>query len=395
MITMAKFQVSFSLNHSVLCCPTVKKIKKVRKKLDHASKDSSVLSLLHHRADGDQSSHHDVFDETEIIGRDRDKKSIKDLLLANSQECFSIIPIVGLGGLGKTALAKLIFSDQDERYNLDLRIWINLNVNYDLNSIAFAIISEANRVEEGTLQVNEECQGNPQIIMNCLREVLHDKRCLIVLDGLCSTDDGQLLHLKKMLRDTQKDAKIIVTTCSEKVAGLMHTVQPYKLGPLSEEYCWAIFSQKVCDDGDNPNLTRIRKQIVNRCEGIPAVVRSLSSFVYDKGMSIWNDEKQELWKLERQFPLQINMFSSMKQIYYNMPPPLKSCLSYLSLFPKGFGIRMENLIRQWAALGILGSAYGTMPIYSQGTKYIQELFSVFFLQACARSSVSDHCLGFV
>jgi len=371
----------------------VNKMKKIRKSLDRASEDSFIFSLLHHRADADQSCDHDVFDENAIIGRNKDKENVRALLLSNSEQKVSIIPIVGLGGLGKTALAQLIFSDQDELYNFDLRVWINLNMSYDFNSIATAIISEANRTEEGTSQVNEEGEYNPQILMSCLREVLSDKRCLIVLDGLWSTDEGQLLHLKRMLQSTQ-NTKIVVTTCSENVAKLMHTVQPYKLGPLSEKSCWTIFSQRIFGGGDNSDLTRIGKQIVNRCEGIPGVIHSLSAFVHDKGTSTWNwnDENEELWKLEKQFPLHINMFSSVKWIYYKMPSALKLCLSYLSMFPKGYDIRMENVITQWAALGILGSTHGSLPVYSQGRKYIQELLSVFFLEAPDKSTVSDYSL---
>ncbi|XP_021308594.1 putative disease resistance protein RGA3 isoform X4 [Sorghum bicolor] len=376
---------SFSSNHSVLHCRMMNKMKKIRKSLDHASEDSFIFTLLHHRADADQSDHN-VFDENAIIGRNKDKENVRVLLLSNSEQKISIIPIVGLGGLGKTALAQLIFSDQDERYNFDLRVWINLNMSYDFNSIASAIISEVNITEEGTSQVNGG-EYNPQILMNCLLEVLNDKRCLIVLDGLWSIDEGQLLHLKRMLQSTQ-NTKIIVTTCSENVANLMHTVRPYKLDPLSEENCWTIFSQRVFGGGDNSDLTRIGKQIVNKCEGIPGVIHSLGAFMHDNGTSTWNwnDKNEELWKLEKQFPLQINLFSSVKQIYYKMPLALKSCLSYLSMFPKGSNIRMENVITQWAALGILGSTHGSLPVYAQGRKYIQELLSVFFLEAHDKST---------
>ena len=81
----------------------VKKIKKIRKSLDHVSKDF-ILSLLHHSTDGDQTCHHDVFDESAIIGRDNDKENLRALLWSNCEEIFSIIPIVGLGDWGKQFL---------------------------------------------------------------------------------------------------------------------------------------------------------------------------------------------------------------------------------------------------------------------------------------------------
>ena len=58
---------------------------------------------------------HSYVDVSNIIGRDLEKENILRMLMQPSndeQENVSVIPIIGIGGMGKTALAKLVFNDE-------------------------------------------------------------------------------------------------------------------------------------------------------------------------------------------------------------------------------------------------------------------------------------------
>ncbi|KAM3256961.1 hypothetical protein ACQJBY_049384 [Aegilops geniculata] len=372
----------------------VNRMKILRKRLDLLARDSVVFSLMQHpKCDLEQSDIQEEFYRSAIVGRDSDKAKIKELILQNDTETLSIIPIVGLVGLGKTTLARLIFYDWGEEWNLDLRIWIDLNRKFDLKNIAAGIISQANGTKEGPSEVNTNIQihENLQLLKNRLHKTLHDKRCLIVLDGLCSTDKSQLDELKEMLRCTNKSIKVLVTTSSEITAELMQTFPPYKLSPLSENDCSTIFSEKAFGDGGNVNacLKKIGKQIVKRCDGIPSLAHFLGSVVHNQVMGVWLAARDEpIWKLESTYSMKVEVFSSLNQIYYDMPSVLKLCFLYLSVFPKGSIIDKEKLIRQWIALDVIGSKHGTLPSYLQAEMYIQDLLSVHFLQVKKTHSVN-------
>ncbi|KAE8816258.1 disease resistance protein TAO1-like [Hordeum vulgare] len=372
----------------------VNRMKILRKKLDLLASDSVVFSFLQHpKCDLEQSGIQEEFCITAIVGRDSDKAKIKKLILENGTETLSIIPIVGLVGLGKTTLARLIFHDQGEGWNLDLRIWIDLNRKFDLTNIAAEIISQANGTKEGPSEVNTNIQIHEdlQLLKNRLQKTLHDKRCLIVLDGLCSTDKSQLDELKEMLRRTNKWIKVLVTTSSDITAELMHTFPPYKLFPLSEDDCWTIFFEKAFGDGGTVNacLEKIGKQIVKRCDGIPSLAHFLGSVVHNQVMDVWLAARDEpIWKLESTYSMKVKVFASLNQIYYDMPSALKLCFLYLSVFPKGSIIDKEKLIRQWIALDIIGSKHGTLPSYVQAEMYIQDLLSIHFLQVRKTHSVN-------
>uniref|UniRef100_A0ACD5Y647 Uncharacterized protein n=1 Tax=Avena sativa TaxID=4498 RepID=A0ACD5Y647_AVESA len=195
-----------------------------------------------------------------------------------------------------------------------------------------------------------------------------------------------------MLSGSNNCIKILVTTSSEITAELMSTVPPYKLPPLSEDDCWTIFSDKAFGDRNDVNacLKEIGRQIVKRCEGLPALARSLGSIVHNQVMDVWLAVRDEaLWKLQKTYSTKMQLFSPFYHIYYDMPSALKLCFLYLSVFPKGSLLDKEKLIQQWVALDMIGSKHETLPSYVHGEMYIEDLLSIHFLQVQKAHSVNE------
>jgi hypothetical protein len=116
-------QVAFRLEMS-------RKIKAMRKKLDAIAEDRKKFHLKENHAETHAVSRkreptHSFVRDEKVIGREEDKKAIINLLLeSNVEENVSVIPIVGIGGLGKTTLAQYVFNDKDVKKYFELKMWV-------------------------------------------------------------------------------------------------------------------------------------------------------------------------------------------------------------------------------------------------------------------------------
>jgi replication-associated recombination protein RarA len=171
-------------------------------------------------------------DKEVIVGRTEEKMEIMVSLSKIITEKFTILPIYGIGGIGKTTMAKTVFNDT--MFNDYSRVWIYVSHVFDMKRIGNSIISQLSKMES---QITEM-----QMIHTRLVELFAGKKILIVLDDLWEDNDQfQLDELKKMLK-VSEDSKVvvIVTTRNESIANDLRTVQPYKLALLSDDSCWTI-----------------------------------------------------------------------------------------------------------------------------------------------------------
>ncbi|RLM58346.1 hypothetical protein C2845_PM18G04620 [Panicum miliaceum] len=79
-------------------------------------------------------------EEALIVGRTEKKQKILASLSVNLAQEITILPIYGFGGIGKTTLAKLVFSDA--QFNDYSRVWVYVSQAFVLKNIGNSIISQ-------------------------------------------------------------------------------------------------------------------------------------------------------------------------------------------------------------------------------------------------------------
>lgn len=176
-----------------------------------------------------------MINKADIVGRDKERKRVIALLSAsNNKEGAAILRIFGLGGIGKTTLAQLVFSDIHFK-DYDHRVWVYVSQVLDMKRIGNTILSQV-------LKEGRHDGDNMQFINQRIQELLRDRNTLIILDDLWETDDSQLYKLKLML-NLNSNMKVLVTTRNEDIANRICTITPFRLSPLDNKMCWDIIKK--------------------------------------------------------------------------------------------------------------------------------------------------------
>nr|KJB46304.1 hypothetical protein B456_007G357800 [Gossypium raimondii] len=82
-----------------------------------------------------------VMDEAvEYFGRHKEKQEMIELLKGNNSNGVSVLSIVGMGGMGKTTLAQLVYNDATINESFDLKAWVCVSDYFDAIAITKAIL---------------------------------------------------------------------------------------------------------------------------------------------------------------------------------------------------------------------------------------------------------------
>ncbi|RLN08606.1 hypothetical protein C2845_PM11G10130 [Panicum miliaceum] len=388
------FEVKLSqgrISSSVAKFSMGRKMKNLREKLTDIAVQRSQFGFTLHTCSTD---HEEIkkrettskVNRATIVGRQKEKVEIVTLLASNREQKTLVIPIFGFGGIGKTTLAKLVFND-DQMQNFDLRAWVYVSPHFDLKMIGKSIISQIKGQVEGLHDL--------QSVSNSLEEIMCGRSCLIVLDDLWENSCSQLTDLLQMLSHFKKESmiRIIVTTRTEEVARKIGTVTPYKLEPLSDDQCWALFKNisflPGCPLGEDEKnvMENIGRDIAKKCQGVPMAAQALGYMLRNKAVGEWKSVRDsDIWSGSSTTD---DVLPSLKLSYYQMSPYLKLCFSYCSVFPKGFEMHRGNLIQQWISLGFIPpSPEKHITLEKVGENYVNELLGMSFVQYSRLTSLS-------
>ncbi|KAG5582639.1 hypothetical protein H5410_053266 [Solanum commersonii] len=327
----------------------------------------------------------------DVVGRHKDVAEIKEKILTMREDVvLSTIPIVGMGGLGKTTVAKRIYNDEHIKQIFEKRVWLCLPEMSETKSFLELILES---LTERKVKVQSR-----DIIVKKLRDELTGRKYLLVLDDLWRVDSTLCNEFVDTLRgiNTSRGNFILVTTRMEQVASTVAAVGPHKLEKLAEDHCRSIFKQRAFVDGEIPEeLASMGNRIVKMCQGLPLAASVLGGLLRSK-------EKHEWQAILDGNPLVAgeddNGENSIKKIlklsYDYLPyPHLKKCFAYFAMFPKDLEFEKDQLIQLWMAEGFLHPCQETTVMEDIGNKFFQILLRNSLLQDVKLDEHSNitHC----
>ncbi|KAM6547031.1 hypothetical protein CsatB_027767 [Cannabis sativa] len=317
-------------------------------------------------------------DEPELYGRKTDEDALMKLLMSDedSSDEICVIPIVGMGGIGKTTLAQTLFNDERVKKKFEYRAWVYVSDKFDSMAVTKNLLQELAPIDAGNDMTLNLLQVN-------LSNKLMGKKFLIVLDDVWKDDYAQWKELMKPFNGGAKGSKIIVTTRNGKVADKIGTVDTHQLRELSEDECWALFVKHASSGNsrnftENPNLERIGREISKKCNGLPLAAKVLGGFLRSTlDVGRWKQiASNNIWELTHE--RSEGLPAALEVSYFYLPLHLKRCFAFCSIFPKGYQFQKQELVLLWMAENLVMRSKENRRMEEVVGEYFDDLVSMSF-----------------
>uniref|UniRef100_K4A3E6 Uncharacterized protein n=1 Tax=Setaria italica TaxID=4555 RepID=K4A3E6_SETIT len=308
-----------------------------------------------------------------IESRAQETKHLVDRLLAEASSMnLMVLPIVGMGGLGKTTLAQLVYNDPKIQKHFELRLWVCVSNDFDVDSLANRIVKE------------NGCQasGSSSALDN-LQKAVSGKRYLLVLDDVWNRDEpSKWERLKSYLQHGGSGSSVLTTTRDEAVAKLMMgtTEGAYKLGSLDEESLGKIIKARAFGSKQEKEwpgeLVNMVGEVAKRCAGSPLAATALGSFL---GTKTRKQEWEDVLNGSTICDEENGILPVLKLSYNCLPSYMRQCFAFCAMFPKDYEIDVQMLIHLWMANGFIPEQSKVCP-ETFGERIFIELKSRSFFQ---------------
>ncbi|KAJ0717050.1 putative P-loop containing nucleoside triphosphate hydrolase, leucine-rich repeat domain superfamily [Helianthus annuus] len=320
-----------------------------------------------------------VVNPSSIVGRQAQKDALVQQLLSPADEpCdqnYSIVPIVGMGGLGKTTLAGLLYNDVQVKDHFELKAWICVSDEFDVSVRSKEIfIAFGGEVKEEHKNFNK--------LQEALRDHLTRKRFLLVLDDVWSESREDWETLVRPFYTCSPGSKIIVTTRKDVLLKKLGYNSLYKhLESLSDDDALSLFALHALGERNFDSCLSLKPHgegIVKKCKKLPLALIAL-------GTSLRTKKDEDSWKgvLESEIwtsPVEGEVIPALRLSYQDLSAPLKRLFAYCSLFPKDFLFDKEDLVLLWKAEGFFQPTPSDSTKETLGHKFFDELLSRSFFQ---------------
>ncbi|WVZ51338.1 hypothetical protein U9M48_002491 [Paspalum notatum var. saurae] len=313
-----------------------------------------------------------LFDESLVFGRIDEKERIIGSVLSCSQGTGTqVLPVVGMGGIGKTTLAQMVYNDRRIQKHFSLMGWIHVSETFDLRRLTIAITESLTR---------ESCEYKElSSIHRFLKQKLDGKSVFLVLDDLWNQRQSSWEKFLVPFQFAER-VTIIVTTRSNEVARLVQSGEPFVLHSLPEEYCWLLFQcfafgKRIMNE--ESSLVQVGRKVMQKCGGLPLAVKSIGCLLRSKmDMQTWTEiSESDFWEHSEDNE---EIFSALRLSFYRLPGRLKPCFLLCALYPKGEPFTKDEMIHLWIAHGY---------IQTTGSKTLEKVAGEYFGELNERSLI--------
>ncbi|KAB2629953.1 CC-NBS-LRR protein [Pyrus ussuriensis x Pyrus communis] len=305
--------------------------------------------------------------------------------LMNEEKHSRVVSICGMGGLGKTTLAKEVYRNDRVRRYFEGSAWAYISQQCKprdvWEGILIKLTSPSKEERDHILKLRDE------ELAKKLYQVQMEKKYLVVLDDIWSIEAWKILS-PAFPSSGKGCSRILLTTRNKDLASFVDRSGLHEPRNLTEEESWELLQKKAFPRNGDPDFIRSKdkeqlgREMVKKCAGLPLAIVVLGGLLATKEtVHEWDIVHRDILSYLKRAKGD-EQHSTVPEVlalsYHDLPFQLKPCFLYLSHFPEDFEIPRRKLVQLWIAEGIVSphhDAEGDETIEDVAERYLGYLIN--------------------
>ncbi|XP_057801870.1 putative disease resistance protein At1g50180 [Salvia miltiorrhiza] len=294
-----------------------------------------------------------------LVGVEDDVKKLLQESILCEKKGLCIAVLEGMGGIGKSTLAREIYNHPDVVAGpFDRRGWVVVSSEFTPQETIKQLIFDLPGSDKQKVRELEETMKDKPYLLQMLQEMLYKqlkgKSYLIVLDDVWEKE-----HLESLINafpnQQDKAGRLLVTTRNKIITKYDQYV--HKMSLLDHEKSWELLLKKAfigssiigkCPD----EFESVGKQILEKCHGLPLAISVVAALLVEtQTESGWEQVLNQINSYLGKTKSDVSTILELS--YQNLSPQLKSCFLCLAFFKEDFTIPTKRLLNIWDAQGLI------------------------------------------